>query len=251
MNKKITIAQISDIHIPRPDQQVIQGDTRKKFTSILESICQDKPDFLVLTGDLCLWEGSVKVYQWIKERLDQTGLKYYIIAGNHDDVSLLAQVFNYNDRIAEDELYYSAELGNLKVVFLDSSKGSISDKQLNWLQQQERIEKQQLVVFTHYPPVRAQVSFMDNNFPLVNQEEVLKALLKDQVTVNYFCGHYHVEKSIVQDSLKVHICPSTYFQMNQQANEFQVEHYYPGWRKIVFEDNKLITNVQYVFGQFS
>ncbi len=247
MDKKLRVAQISDLHITGVDQEAMNVDVRENFIRVLSSIKQVGVDYLILTGDLCLWEGSTQVYQWIKEQLDETNLPYYIVPGNHDNTHQLASQFGYLDLLTDGELYYYMQLKDYHFIFMDSSKGYISETQLNWLDfQLKKLDDDRAIIFTHHPPMLAEVSYMDNNFPLKNYQELLKVLQDSKKKIDFFCGHYHVEKTIIEHNLHVFICPSTYFQMDHQSQEFQIDHQHIGWRKINILEGKTITNIQLV-----
>ena len=89
MKKEISIAHLTDIHIGPSEVPVRAINVRRNFEKALQQITFEKPDLIVLGGDLAADCGEVEAYQWIKPRLDQADIPYLIIPGNHDRVDNL------------------------------------------------------------------------------------------------------------------------------------------------------------------
>jgi len=193
-------------------------DVRKNFKRILRAARQAKVDHLVVSGDLCFDVGDVKIYEWIRDQLDLTRIPYDVIGGNHDDL------------------------------FLDSSKGFHSENQLKWLDRQLKNGNENFVIFTHHPPVKAGVLFMDKKYPLQNIPEIQEVLFGYRGFVNIFCGHFHVEKTIQRDNILVQITPSTFYQLDQNYEDFKVDHHSIAYRLIDISSQSLKTSVKYFRG---
>ena len=89
---------------------------------------------------------------------------------------------------------------------------------------------------------------MDNRHALRNQSEVLPIFLAHPYNVNIFTGHYHVEKIIRKGNILVHITPSCFFQIGQESEEFQVDHYRIGLREIYWDNGVMMNAVHYLNG---
>lgn len=244
------IIQFTDIHIDLKGKKPHGVDVRKKFTKILGEIVVEASDMVVLTGDLCANEGDETIYKWIGNELRQAipDIPVLLIPGNHDDARLMSGLMNTPHLVGESEMYYSFELKGQSFVFLDTSSGIISAGQLAWLRNEISLfAGTDLIVFMHHPPVKAQVKYMDDNYPLKNGEELMAIFnVFNTKQFHVFCGHYHVEKSILLNNVSVFITPSTYFQINQEEAAFKVDHYYPAYRIIELEENMLLTTVRYL-----
>lgn len=240
------ILQITDLHLGREGEETDGVDVRGNFDKILASIPAHQPDHIVISGDLCYRTGEASIYHWIKGKLDQLTVPYDLISGNHDNPSLLAKTFAYNGRLKEGELYYTNTIAGEPVLFLDTTTGVVSEKQLNWLRDQLAKYPQELIIFMHHPPVIGGVPFMDNKHYLKNMEAVQAVLTAHPYNLTIFTGHYHVEKTIRFKNLEVNITPSCFFQIDQQSKEFKVDHYRVGFRKIELDNKMLRHSVCYV-----
>lgn len=239
------IIQITDIHIAKLGQETILDiDVWAKFKNILVEAKQQSPDLLVISGDLCYQSGERVIYEWIKAELDKTGINYRVIAGNHDDSSLMADVFNLASN--QDECYYSEQFSDRKILFLDSAKAIFSPKQWAWLQE-ELVTDQPVMIFMHHPPVLAQTPFMDKNHSFKEMEQFATVLDKAGQVVPVFCGHYHLEKNITQPTSNVFITPSSMAQINGDHPAYTLGHLTPGYRVIDWSAGQLFTEVKYLW----
>jgi len=203
---------------------------------------------LVISGDLCYRDGDENIYQWIKEVVDKTQIPYSVISGNHDDSNLLAKTFELEHLMTDDELFYAKKIGKSTFLFLDSSRGYHSAKQLKWLKRQLKNAKDDLFVFMHHPPILAGVPFMDGKHALQDIKAVQKIFFDYPKNISIFTGHYHIEKSIRINNILVQITPSLFFQIDQESPEFKVDHHYIALREIVIENNHFSSTLKYFSG---
>jgi Icc protein len=176
----------------------------------------------------------------MKTQLDALGIPYAIIAGNHDDSTLLANVFGLENLLTDGDLYYRLPLHGHDLLLLETSKGTVSASQLAWLEAELAALNGPAIIFMHHPPVEGGVPYMDVNYPLRNMEEVQSILLRHPFPVYVFCGHYHVEKMLCLKNLTVHITPTTYFQMKWQEPVFQLDHLRIGLREILLRPDGVV-----------
>ena len=242
------IIQITDLHVGRSGENPFGVDVRANFRQVLNAACRTSPFCLVLSGDLCYDDGQAEIYRWIRQQLDQTGIPYEIMSGNHDDPVLLAQAFGREHLLKNKELFFVKELAGRPVIFLDTTPGIVSAAQQTWLKAQLQQIENEALVFMHHPPVEAGVPFMDQRYPLRNRAEVMAILLAHPYGVNVFTGHYHAEKVVRQGNVVVHVTPSCFFQIAQQSPDFQVDHYRIAYRQIDWEDGLMQNAVHYLEG---
>ena len=107
--------------------------------------------------------------------------------------------------------------------------------QLDWLEQ-ELSDKTTNLVFVHHPPLDCKTPFMDQKYPLLNRDEAWKRLKKLKID-GIFCGHYHIEKELEKDGIKVFLTPSTAFQMAGDAQEYSVSDERAGFREISIDES--------------
>ena len=242
------IVQITDLHIDKKGEFPFNIDTRKNFRRLLRAARRAKADHIVVTGDLCYDDGEVEIYEWVKEQLDACKIPYDIIGGNHDNTKMMAEVFKLQHLLTDDEMYFAKKMGKSTCIFLDSARGFHSEDQLKWLKRQLRNSDGHVVIFTHHPPVKAGVPFMDNKYPLQNIPETQKVLFAHRGFANIFCGHYHVEKTIQLKNILVQITPSCFFQIDQNFEDFKVDHHSIAYRLIDLSSHSVKTTVKYFRG---
>jgi len=229
------IAQISDLHIGQLGEDTFGVDVRQNFELILQKISTSSIDYIVLSGDLCYQDPHPAIFTFVKMRLDQTGIPYFVIPGNHDDTRMLAQYFGLESLLKQNELFFQQSLDGISVLFLDTAVGHLSDAQKGWLQEEVNKQKQDILIFMHHPPLLAGVPFMDQNHPLRDHEEVRKIFLEAPVNVHVFCGHYHIDKNLRLANLQVSITPSCFFQLDPHFSDFAVDHRRIGFREIEWD----------------
>jgi len=240
------VIQITDLHIGAADEKPYDVDVRQNFLDTLHAAVERQPDYLIITGDLCLERGDREVYEWVKARLDFMGIPYEVQAGNHDDTLQLADVFNLHDHLIGGELFYKKLFGEQTFYFLDTATYSLSEQQMQWFTNELQTAEGEVYLFIHHPPIYGGVPFMDIQHPLTNRDAVTDLLLNVANPIHVFCGHYHVDKVIRKQNLTVYITPSLYFQINDDFTEFQLDHKRIGFREIIIENGMLRTSVRYI-----
>ena len=243
------IVQITDLHIGLEGQDTYNVDVRDNFLQILGEVVFAKPELIVVTGDLCFDLGQKDIYLWIKEKLDNTNIPYLVLPGNHDDAALMMDIFEIDYSHAEDEIYFAKKLNKTTALFLDNSKASHSDNQKKWIKRQLHQADKNILVFTHYPPAKCKVTFMDENYCLQDRKELQELFHDYDKNIYLFCGHYHTEKTIHLDNLHIAITPSTYFQIDPNTDDFKVDSYRIGFRLIEVSKNRCMSATNYIDGK--
>ncbi len=238
------IVVITDIHIG-PSHVMPKGvDIRKRFENSLKILEKLDAQALVLNGDLAMEEPSEDIYRYIREKTEEVGIRTFVISGNHDDSPLLAKVFGLEEHLHNGELYYEAEvLPGHPALFLDSALGILSEAQAQWVQDKIRSLRSPRMVFIHHSPVETGVGFMDTNYPLRNNQRLLK-ILDYAGGALVFCGHYHVDRVISHGSLTVLLTPSLLYQIWPDAKEFGMDERPPGVRVVDILPSGLRTDVR-------
>ncbi len=248
--KSITIAQITDIHIGKVDESPNGMDVRSNFLRVLEEVRKSDADYVVVSGDLCYDVGEVDIYQWIKGQLEGLEMPYFVIAGNHDDSRMIAEVFDLHQHLHHGDLFYDFNIGGWgKLIFLDSSKGIVSGQQLAFLKEACKDSSIPCLLFVHHPPTLANVPHMDKNYALQNIETV-QAVIGACASSPHaiFCGHYHCGRSVQLPHLAttVFISPSSaFFQINPDVDYFEIGNRCPAWRKIIWDGKQLSEDIKY------
>ncbi len=239
------IIQLTDQHLGREGEDTYGIDVRSNFIKALEIVEEQRPDCLVLTGDLCYKAPEREIYIWAKQQLDKLTVPFELISGNHDDPAMMADVFGLNGVLKQDGIYYTKEIEGQPILFLETSPAEIFPAQLEWLRQQLEGYKQDLIIFMHHPPIFCDVPFMDVNHSFKNREEVQKILFSYPHNLSIFTGHYHIERTLRVRNIEVNITPSTFFQISRKSVEFEVSHRNPAYRVIEQNGDKLGHSVVY------
>lgn len=242
------IFQLTDLHLTREGQATDFGiDIRQRFLTLLNIIRWEKPDYLMITGDVCYEIAEREVYEWAKAQLDDLKIPYSVLSGNHDESVMMAEVFGVQNHLLHgNELFYYLQLGQYDCICLDSARGALSDLQMGWLQQQFRHIEGEVIVFMHHPPLQAGVPFMDTNYPMKQTAPLLNVFNNHSHAVHLYCGHYHVEKNLRLQNLSINITPSLYFQLDRHAAEFRLDNTIGGFREIVLQHGMVSSTVRYL-----
>lgn len=241
------IAFITDLHLGADGEKTQGVDVRQNFLQALGYLEYVRPDCLVIGGDICNSTGDRATYTWVKNILDALPFSYYIIAGNHDESTLMAEAFNLTHHLHGSELYYALPLEGCPALFLDTAKGILSPTQWTWLREYIiALRDNNLLVFMHHPPLPADVTFMDAHHPFRQSDEFYD-LVKDLTChVTVICGHYHVEKVVQRGKLLTLLTPSTFVQIKHEPDELVVDNYRIGIREINLTSHGTNSRVHYV-----
>ncbi|WP_234736716.1 metallophosphoesterase family protein [Tellurirhabdus bombi] len=242
------IAFLTDLHIGTENQHPQGVDIRQNFLDALHFLTEMKPDCLVIGGDVCYQQGDREIYRWVLPHLDALGLPYYVISGNHDDSVLLAEEFRLGADLHGQELYFSRVLDTQTALFLDTARGYCSETQWEWLETQLKSLEGNLLVFMHHPPLLADVKYMDINYPFQQRDRLMTLLKSAPGQVTVVCGHYHAERLILVDNVRVLVTPSLFFQMKHDPVECIIEHYRMGIRELNLFTDRLTSTLHYLEG---
>jgi len=152
-----------------------------------------RPAHLIVNGDCALSNGKEAEYKEflrLVEPIRAAGITVHVTIGNHDNRQNLWELLPF---LKKEHMGVQAgviELPHANLVLLDSGKGALGDKQLNWLAKQldERADKPALI-FGHYNPypnrgVRPIEGMRDGS-------SLLKLLAERKHARAYFYGHTH------------------------------------------------------------
>ena len=128
----LRVAHITDTHIPQEGELTKELDSREKFSRTLDRLGNENIDLIIPHRDLSHPEGSRAVYEWIREQLEKTGIHYIIVPGNHDNPSLMQEVFNLKDMPPKVILTGVVVMKGESLIFLDSSSERMDMKQKLW-----------------------------------------------------------------------------------------------------------------------
>ncbi|MBC7886033.1 MAG: metallophosphoesterase [Saprospiraceae bacterium] len=241
------ICMLTDLHIDEEGEHPLGIDTRSNFIKVLHTSVGSGPDLIVLAGDLCNRVGDEQIYSWVKTQMDATGIPYHCIAGNHDDPRLMCDIFYPAKNTSCDELYYAHHEPFSPLIFLDSSEGSMTETQYQWLSHEISSGGICVTIFMHHPPILAGCKHVEPTYAFTQTErfQLLCGAFPDK-SIAIFCGHYHLERTVQMKNQHVYITPSTFIQIHPDFEEFRPQNDLIGYREILINEDKMITNVIYV-----
>lgn len=246
MEKKVLkIGQISDPHIGE-NECLVQGiDVRKNFLAAYNSESMRDLDLLVLSGDLANEDAEPGAYSFIANLLKESKVPVCVIPGNHDDVEVMGKFFDLEGRVCDGKCYYRYDIGGRSIFFLDSADGTVSDKQLSWLESEAAKVEGEILLFVHHPPCYCGHKFMDMKYSMKNIHEVQAVLARIKNLKHIFTGHYHFEKQVEIGNQIVYVTPSTQMQIDPNQSVFCLSSAAPGWRVIEWGENFLESKVYF------
>ena len=193
-----------DIRFMDPSNTKDSDPVRRKI--IVEKIADDKPAFLLITGDLVANGGDAN--QWnVFDRetapLRDAGVRIYPVLGNHDlRGDLPVALSNYFQRFPylQNSRYYSVRAGNVLILTLDSSLDQPGGDEMQWFDKQiETLPKDVdfVVVQLHHPPLtRSRDSMVGGGHSPRGQEQAMAKFLesrqlKTRARFVVVAGHVH------------------------------------------------------------
>lgn len=244
----LKMAFITDLHIDTHSSQTLGINTKKHFEDTIQYVKAREYDKIILGGDLCNRDGDRFVYEYILEKITSLSIPFHIIPGNHDNTLMMAEFMGVTDKITHDELYFMEKTSSGHLIFLDTSKGKMSDIQWNWLEGVlSSVPDTHVLIFMHHPPVKAYSLHMEPRYEFkeFDRFEQLAEGFK-HLQMRIVCGHYHLERSLVKKNMLVFLTPSTYIQIDPDSEAFKPVHVAPLYREIhLLEDGTFYTEVRH------
>lgn len=239
----LRIAHITDSHISEVGKNLQDIDTRQKFTNVLNKIASSDYDLIIHTGDLSFPDGNESVYKWTKEKLDNMEIPYYLTPGNHDNSSLMQEIFNLKNLPPRVIVTGVIAAKGESLMFLDSSSERLTLKQSTWISREIAIQDDDLFLFMHHPPCYCGVRVMDEKYPYKTPDFFQKTIKETGRKLTMFTGHYHIEKTINPENtdMTVYITPPTLGSLDPESEDYKIIDFRPGWRDIQIENQKLIS----------
>ena len=191
------IAQMTDIHI---GFELDAGDEElnfRRFRATLQRLLDqpDRPDMLLLTGDLTE-HGDAASYARLADTLAACPIPTHVIPGNHDNRDRLIEALP--SHVSQDcFVHFVIEREGFRIVCLDTLEpgrhgGAFCEARAKWFASQLAAAPDiPTMVFMHHPPVVSGIDWMDPR-----PDEAWIARFRDCVSGNdqivaIHCGHLH------------------------------------------------------------
>ncbi|MFZ1749774.1 MAG: metallophosphoesterase, partial [Saprospiraceae bacterium] len=227
------ICLITDLHINMQGELPLGIDTQANLIKVLHHIGSKKYEFIMINGDLMHFDTADSSYQWIGNKMKSLKTPIYVTAGNHDDPVILAHAFDMAAELKGSELYYIIQDSGFSFICLDTSKGKMSEQQWMWLEDQIEHRGQMVYIFMHHPPIISYSKHMEPKYIFLEVDRFERLCSKyAEKQFHIFCGHYHIERTIIKNNIQVYITPSTFVQIDPDEVQFKILDTSIGYRDI-------------------
>lgn len=227
------LVHLTDTHICADPHASHRGiHIRRSFEAVLSQVLEEKPDLVVITGDLA-FDGSTEAYEYLAARLRALPCPVVACLGNHDDPTRVAAL--------RDLLAGELRLGAWVILLLDSNlaayaagewDGRVRAAELERLRQ---VQGENVLLCLHHNPVADPSRGIE--LGISNAEELLGSL--DGRVKAVLCGHVHQ----AYESGIVLVAPTTNFQSltwdGRESGDL------PGYRVLeLLDDGSYVTDVR-------
>ena len=134
---------------------------------------------------------------------------------------------------------------------MDTSEGYFGQHQLSYLRTQTRdadARERQILVFAHHPPCTLGAPFLDRDFAAADVAETTELLSDVAVSVQFFCGHYHLPASRILGKAEVHCTAGVCFTVHPDREHMEITRTEPGLRTIDIDPDtgRVTTRHEYI-----
>ena len=95
----------------------------------------------------------------------------------------------------------------------------------------------------HHPILGVNVK-VDEIGKLKNRSEVVALLIEKTNKVTIYCGHYHMESTLVYKNITQYITPAVSFQVEKNPNEVDINTTFFGYRIIEIDSGTKSSKIQ-------
>lgn len=253
------IAQISDLHIAGWNKKAYGiAPTAENLTLCVSHLnrLKPQPDLVLITGDIT-YGGLLEEAGRAATLLQELHYPYYIIPGNHDELTALWSEFGGDHLPAEEMNFinYVIEGYDIRLIGMDSTKadapgGEIDFRRAQWLDARLAENREQpTIIFMHHPPVKCGVLETDED-GFEGARRLGNIVEKYSNIERILCGHIHLEAHVGWRGTVVSTAPAMGLQLSldlslENPSEFFLEA--PGYQLHYYHPEKhLISHTVYV-----
>jgi 3',5'-cyclic AMP phosphodiesterase CpdA len=191
---------LTDIHLVPEGETIIGIDPFARFMQGLAHALDNHPDAarVVLCGDLT-HNAAPPEYARLRAALDTCPLPVSLMLGNHDRRAPFLAAFPEAERIETGHIQHHADIGNYRLICLDTLNEEAEDTHSGWLCAtrldwlDERLAEagdRRVIVFTHHPPIETGFKGMDW-IGLKNRADLTARLGRAGNVAQIVSGHIH------------------------------------------------------------
>jgi Icc protein len=244
----LSVLQLSDLHIlPEFEDKLLGVATEHYFHTILNHAFEQRKnyDLLLLSGDLAQ-SPCEQSYTRILEKVQKYHLPTLCLAGNHDDFSLMQQIFNSQKvNCKKQTIFRNWQILMLNSQILGSTAGNLAQTELDFL---EKALSENANLFTliavHHNFLPTGSAWLDTMM-IQNSNEFLEIVGQHKNVKVITTGHIHQELHAKFGDVFVFGTPSTCFQFAENSEHFSMDRTPPGYRILdLFENGDISTTVR-------
>ncbi|WP_156839668.1 metallophosphoesterase [Novosphingobium aquimarinum] len=208
------IAQITDIHVGF-DRGNADEHNLRRLRAVLNRLNDgpDRPDLLLLTGDLTEY-GDRESYALLQEALQDCAYPVWPAAGNHDMRSALIEAFPQvpaQDGFVQYVLDYPA----ISIIVIDTLEegrhgGAFCEVRADWLEKAlaPRADRPCIIVM-HHPPFESGIAWLDSGAEEPWIQRFATTVAGHDQVVAILSGHLHRPISTVWNGIALTVAGST------------------------------------------
>lgn len=179
-------------------------------------------DFIIVAGDLTSL-GRLNELQTAKAVLDESGIKYYAIPGNHDLWSVRDGNNPYDEVFGKD--YQSFTKGKVKFILIDNGDGAVGvDKtQQAWLDNElTDCPRLYCLIFAHMPLNNSLTAHImgEGDLKVASQAALLIKKFNVYKVKELFAGHIHYIGEYTLDGLETYTDGVIFTDNNSSTTRF-------------------------------
>ena len=217
----------TDLHILPDGGTIIGLDPAARFELALDHALAHHPDAarIVIAGDLT-HTGAPAEYARLRALLSDCPLPVSLMLGNHDRRDAFNAAFPDHPRMAEGFCQQWHDLGDHRLILLDTldehapdlHSGWLCPARLDWLDAAlSGAAGRHVTIFTHHPPIDTGFAAMDD-IGLRNRDALLSRLTRHGTVAQIISGHIHRAISGSAAGLPTAIFKSPCHQMPMQLD---------------------------------
>lgn len=237
-DQQLNVLQITDMHLSLPNEDIRAcGDMncQRSFELAIKQALSEaiRCDLILITGDL-VSQVETSIYDHIFEVLDQTGVPFACIAGNHDVTDEFDYELPYDQRRlvaqpADARLVnqHIIETEHWQLLLLDSSipgqvSGKIKRTDMDWLCAQLSACDKPALLALHHHVLPMHSEWIDAHM-LENADSFWQHIAPFEHLRTIVSGHTHQEQVRYRNGVTVYSTPSSCYQFQPYEDEFSYD----------------------------
>jgi Icc protein len=241
----LRIVQISDTHLfGDPARELLGVNTQSSFESLLSILHTEKPEMILLTGDLSQ-DGSADSYLRLADAMNLFQVPIYCIPGNHDDSIAMAKIYPRGHVSVQRQIL----VPGWQIIMLDSQKvgsveGYLSQEQLTFLQHcLESKPELRAIIVMHHQPIAVGSTWLDK-IGVTNASAFWDLISHYSNANTILFGHVHQLFEGEKNGVKLFSSPSTCIQFKTHSDKFALEKLAPAYRWLdLYSNGEIKTGV--------